>query len=464
MQLSRKEKILIAITALAVAVMLAIVARAQAATTCNITGNLTFMSGASGANTTITFSTPSGPPQNANGSIIPFSTASVVTDSNGNIPANSVNLPYSAIADVQVCSPTGCNNPFTIQVPKQTQADITTLFLAQHDPPSLITSINCVSGCSVINPPPGAFGQASLTITGGGGGSSFPLTSNVSASGFEINSLGPDVSTGDALSRNQSSMNSLLVPTTSVGMNGQVFTNLGCPTAVTGAPIVTNCGFGTPTNLNTSVGRFALESLTSGTSNTAVGNNALPSITSGAGDTAVGSAALFTNTKGNNDTAIGNNALASFNNSSGGSDYNTAIGASACQSDTTGNNNTCLGAGGNLTTGSHNILIGSNLAGTTATSSFQLDIGDTIEGTLVGGGTPDISILAPVNHLTTTIGALPSCVAGLAGAVASITNNDAACAINGTPAHSTCTVGTNCFTCQVQCAEAGSTSYAWIIY
>ncbi len=199
---------------------------------CTITGNLTLINGNAGAGSSVQFATPQGPPQNAQGTIIPFSSFSVVADANGNLPAG-VTLPYSAVAQVQICALQNgtflCGQPFNIQVPDQTTADISTLYLAQADPPSLCTAIACTGCSSVINPPPGSNGICSFTVSGGGGGSSFPLTSNVSAGGFLINSLGTDLSTGDALSRNQSSMNSLAVPTSSVGMNGQKLTGLGAP-------------------------------------------------------------------------------------------------------------------------------------------------------------------------------------------------------------------------------------------
>jgi hypothetical protein len=59
---------------------------------------------------------------------------------------------------------------------------------------------------------------------------------------------------------------------------------------------------------------------------------------------------------------------------------------------------------------------------------------------------------------------LPSCTSALAGEQQVVNDNDAACSMNAAPAHSSCTVGTSCYTCQVQCAELGGASYSWVIY
>lgn len=210
----------------------ALVARAHAANLCTLTGNLTLINGNAGAGSSVQFTTPNGPPQNVQGTIVPFSTFSVTADANGNLPAG-VNLPYSAVAQVQICASQNgtfqCGQPFNIQVPDQPTADISTLYLAQADPPSLCTAISCTGCSSVINPPPGSAGICSITVSGGGGGSGFPLSSNVSANGYLINSLGTDATTGDALSRNQSTLNSLAVPTSDVSMNGNKLTNLKTP-------------------------------------------------------------------------------------------------------------------------------------------------------------------------------------------------------------------------------------------
>lgn len=58
----------------------------------------------------------------------------------------------------------------------------------------------------------------------------FTLGSNASANSHKITSVAADTTTGDALSRGQSTMNSLAVPTGSVPMNSQKFTGLAAGT------------------------------------------------------------------------------------------------------------------------------------------------------------------------------------------------------------------------------------------
>jgi hypothetical protein len=68
----------------------------------------------------------------------------------------------------------------------------------------------------------GAQEQWSCTTGGGGGsGSAFPLGSDVSAATHRIENLATDQVTGDALSRGQSSLSSLVAPTAPFSMNNQ---------------------------------------------------------------------------------------------------------------------------------------------------------------------------------------------------------------------------------------------------
>jgi len=124
---------------------------------------------------------------------------------------------------------------------------------------------------------------------------------------------------------------------------------------------------------NTAVGRFALNSNTTGAANTAIGRDALRNNTIGINNTALGREALINNTEGGSNTATGINALhnnttgddntvagrdAMFSNTSGNG--NTAIGRAALADNTTGNNNTAIGrlALSNNTTGVSNSAIG----------------------------------------------------------------------------------------------------------
>jgi hypothetical protein len=109
---------------------------------------------------------------------------------------------------------------------------------------------------------------------------------------------------------------------------------------------------------NTGNGYQALLSNTTGSQNTAIGTGALFSNTTGHGNTATGQGALAANTIGQSNTANGGNALGANTNGSG----NTAFGFGALDFNTTGHGNTALGdgAGGNVTTASNAICVGSN--------------------------------------------------------------------------------------------------------
>jgi len=152
---------------------------------------------------------------------------------------------------------------------------------------------------------------------------------------------------------------------------------------------------------NTAVGYTALARVTSGATNTAIGVNNMSGLTTGNSNTAVGRTAaqningsnnaafglkaLDSNTTGNNNTAIGTYALgnAGLAGSYSGS-FNTAVGVGAGGDPnanagvSSGNYNSLFGnnVGTSITTGSANIVIGSNVASTTlATGSNNILIG-----------------------------------------------------------------------------------------
>ncbi|OYV83483.1 MAG: hypothetical protein B7X04_04115 [Parcubacteria group bacterium 21-54-25] len=175
---------------------------------------------------------------------------------------------------------------------------------------------------------------------------------------------------------------------------------------------------------NMAIGRLSLFYNTTGNSNVGVGNSALEFNQSGNYNTAIGQASLFYNTTGYWNVA---NGFAALNNNTTGSDnvalgsyallHNTsatttvAIGYGAAQGTTSyhsqngvyighasginvqnnSNNNTFIGyqSGKDLTTGSYNILLGSNIDAPSNTASQQLNLGNLLYGTGVyGGSTP----------------------------------------------------------------------------
>jgi hypothetical protein len=148
-----------------------------------------------------------------------------------------------------------------------------------------------------------------------------------------------------------------------------------------------------PSQTNTTLGKDALKSNTTGVNdtalgyqalttnptghdNTAVGYQALYSNTSqsveGGSNTAVGSQALFTNTTGWGNTAIGNQALYSNTGT-----RNTATGDFALGSNTTGDRNIATGYGalGGNTTGGRNVAYGNAALGLTTTGNYNTALG-----------------------------------------------------------------------------------------
>ena len=170
-----------------------------------------------------------------------------------------------------------------------------------------------------------------------------------------------------------------------LNFNGYLGINIACPTT-NGEAVVVGCGV-TLNSVNTGFGIGTLTA-NSGSHNVAFGGDVLQLNTTGGANTGIGFSVLAANTTGNGNTAVGDFALGHFNDTGSGTDYNTAVGVSAGNALTTGTNDIFLGNGGNITTGSNNILIGNSLTNTTATGSFQFDIGDTIYGPLVGGSAP----------------------------------------------------------------------------
>jgi trimeric autotransporter adhesin len=135
---------------------------------------------------------------------------------------------------------------------------------------------------------------------------------------------------------------------------------------------------------------FTLLSNTTGQQNTAIGVWALSWNTVGFQNTVVWNRAMGNNTSGNYNTALGVATLG--NNTSG--NYNTALGIWALSANTTGTGNIGIGhqAGSNITTWSYNIALWWGTTVPSSTASNQLNIGNSIYGSGVGTGTPNIGI------------------------------------------------------------------------
>jgi hypothetical protein len=122
-------------------------------------------------------------------------------------------------------------------------------------------------------------------------------------------------------------------------------------------PTVAGNVYGCVCTENTSIGCYALCSITTGIGNVAMGPIALCSTTTGTSNTAFGYATLCGNTTGCYNTGVGTSALAV--NSTG--IFNTSVGSSALENNTSGSNNTAIGANASTcaTTGTLNTSIGS---------------------------------------------------------------------------------------------------------
>ncbi len=118
-------------------------------------------------------------------------------------------------------------------------------------------------------------------------------------------------------------------------------------------------------NNSIGIGYQALTALTSGTDNVGIGRDVLVLNTIGASNIAIGTGVLDQNISGSNSVGIGLSAL----------------------TQATGSNNLAIGyqAGDNLTSGSKNIIIGTDIDAPGATTDNQLNIGNIIFGTGVSG-------------------------------------------------------------------------------
>lgn len=141
--------------------------------------------------------------------------------------------------------------------------------------------------------------------------------------------------------------------------------------------------------ISTTSTSFGLDALTSGAASTsaAFGNSALAVNTTGAANVAVGTSALAANITSANNTAVGFNSLIA--NTAAG---NSAFGYRALASNISGTNNTALGFdAGSALTGSNNIMIGASTVAPVAASNDQLNIGNTLFGSMAGALTSGVN-------------------------------------------------------------------------
>ena len=131
---------------------------------------------------------------------------------------------------------------------------------------------------------------------------------------------------------------------------------------------------------NTAMGAEALTANTTGVNNTSIGRSAMLKNTSGGNNVAVGFSALAENLSASNNTAVGYQA----GYTSQASSYNTFLGYQAGYTSNAGGTglNTCVGyvSGYSLTTGTSNLIIGTNPS---TGAGYSMTTGS--KNTLVGG-------------------------------------------------------------------------------
>lgn len=148
----------------------------------------------------------------------------------------------------------------------------------------------------------------------------------------------------------------------------QVDTSMGSPNISIGKTALQALTTGSN---NIGIGYQALQAATTGSFNVGVGVGAIALNTTGTSNVAVGLNALFNSLTGSNCTAIGNQALLNATSS-----FNTAVGAFALQALTSGGNLTAVGyfAGNSVTVNNGSTYIGAS-AGSAATGNSQVAVG-----------------------------------------------------------------------------------------
>ncbi len=210
------------------------------------------------------------------------------------------------------------------------------------------------------------YGALSYDTTGGDNTAIGYLALNFNDTGFNNTAVGYQ-----ALSTNTANNN------TAVGYDALYFNSTGQGNTAMGMFAMLR---NTTGQYNTAVGFQSLNASSTGQYNTALGSLTLSHATTGQNNTAIGASALQNTTTGQGNTAVGSNALGS--NTTGVN--NTALGVSAGASISTGTYNIAIGystGAGGVTSGSNNIMIGSDVRPASSTADNQLNIGNLIYAT-----------------------------------------------------------------------------------
>lgn len=384
--------------------------------TCAVTGVVYDGAGSPVPNATIYFNSQN--TQVVGGNTIYPVLKSSTTDSNGNLSTTA--LAQGLFVQITICQPQGggCAAPTTGFVP----VTGTTTFQ------------NLLSGQLV------AIGTS--------------LSGNLNASGFRIFNLGANTTTGDALSQGVSHLGDLATNNANYNFGGFKFTNLAAGT-VSGDSLA--FGLNHLNDLATATGAYNmggfrltnlgppttyLDALSEGNPIGVI--QPIPQI--GVAGPTASTVLIEDEFSGANDIGLqitANNAVS------------TTANGITISGQTSGGSVQGVNIDLNTTVTSRGVEVVGALA------AQPLFVGSFTEAS----GPSNFSVSSNGLQIpAATVANLPSCTSSLNGYTYTVTNNDVACAIQVAPSHSTCTVGTNCYTCQVQCAESGSTSYSWLIY
>lgn len=191
---------------LIVAVMGWAVAASAALTNCAITGIVYNVDGTICANCTLQFNAQI--QQTVSGTTVQPLLVATRTDGSGNI--QSISLPQGLTVQITVSENGVTFSPYQAIIPFMSSVDFSSM-----NQGILLSSLNGLA-------------------------STYPPTGPLSMNSQRITNLATDTTTGDALSRGQSSLNALTVPTATVPMNSQKFSSVACP-ASSGDVLVLNC-------------------------------------------------------------------------------------------------------------------------------------------------------------------------------------------------------------------------------
>jgi hypothetical protein len=165
---------------------------------------------------------------------------------------------------------------------------------------------------------------------------------------------------------------------TAVGYGALTSDTLGSASVAFGASALASQNFTSATSsYSTGVGYNAGAAVTTGVRNTLIGGLAGDALNTASNNVAVGMLALTSDTKGDHSVAIGTGALSAQNFTSATDTYNTAVGDSAGGAVTTGIYNTLIGglAGDALTDADRNVALGYGALGACQLGSRNTAVG-----------------------------------------------------------------------------------------